>query len=208
MKSDCVRSTIRPSRLHANLDDSREEVKALKKELQLAKAEAKTDPMTRLANRRGFEDQLEALSVDPLTKDARHSLLIADIDKFKLINDTYGHIFGDKIIKVVAKTLDNLTKGKDIAARFGGEEFVVIMPQTGREGAGVEGERIRAVVADTPFDELPPGHQVTISAGVSILEHETMLNAEDLLRAADQALYEAKRSGKNRVVLAPEKGSQ
>ena len=81
------------------------------------------------------------------------------------------------------------------------------MPQTGREGAAVEGERIREIVAGTPFAELPADRPVTISGGISVLNHEKMLNAEDLLRAADQALYEAKRSGKNRVVVAPEEGN-
>ena len=87
-------------------------------------------------------------------------------------------------------------------------DAVVIMPQTGREGAEVEGERIRAIIANTPFREVPKEQPVTISAGVSILEHDVMLNAEDLLRAADQAMYEAKRNGKNQVVLAPDKGSK
>ena len=131
------------SSLHSNLDESREEVKVLKEELKLAKAEAKTDPMTRLANRSGFENQLETLGADPVAKDATHTLLIADIDKFKLVNDTYGHIFGDKIIKVVAKALDNLTKGKDIAARFGGEEFVVVLPDTTIDGGIAVSESIR-----------------------------------------------------------------
>ena len=85
---------------------------------------------------------------------------------------------------------------------------MVIMPQTGREGAEVEGERIRAIIANTGFREVPEEHRVTISGGVSILEHDVMLNAEDLLRAADQALYQAKRNGKNQVVIAPEKGSK
>ena len=191
------------SSLHANLDDSREEVKALKKELKLAKAEAKTDQMTRLANRRGFEDQLEALSGDPLTKDATHSLLIADIDKFKLVNDTYGHIFGDKIIKVVAKALDNLTKGKDIAARFGGEEFVVVLPDTTIEGGIAVSESIRRNIANGRIfnpktkEEI---QRVTISIGVTEFHLSEDINT--VIERADEALYRAKEGGRNRVEVA------
>ena len=110
-------------------------------------------------------------------------------------------------MKEIADRTMKCVRKSDLIARYGGEEFVVIMPQTGREGAEVEGERIRDIIAATPFQDTPPEYQVTISGGVSVLEYATMQNAEDLLRTADQALYEAKRSGKNRVVLAPEKGT-
>lgn len=189
--------------LHANLDESRDEVKALKEELKLAKAEAKTDPMTRLANRSGFEAQLETLRADPIAKHATHSLLIADIDKFKLVNDTYGHIFGDKIIKVVAKALDNLTKGKDIACRFGGEEFVVVLPDTNIEGGVAVSESIRQNIANGRIfnpktkEEI---QRITISIGVTEFELSEDINA--VIERADTALYRAKEGGRNRVEVA------
>ena len=167
-----------------------------------------TDGLTGLYNHRHFREHLQK----EFDRASRYKLplscMIFDVDDFKALNDTHGHLVGDLVLKEIADRAQRSVRKSDLIARYGGEEFVVIMPQTGRDGAGVEGERIRAIVADSPYDELPPGHRVTISGGVSILDHETMLNAEDLLRAADQALYEAKRSGKNRVVLAPEKGSQ
>src|SRR5690606_21601943 len=124
------------------------------------------------------------------------------------LNDTFGHLVGDQVLKEIAERTMKCVRKSDLIARYGGEECVVVMPQTGREGEEQEGERSRAIIANTPFHEVPQDHRVTISAGISILEHETMLNAEDLLRAADQVMYEAKRNGKNQVVVAPDKGSK
>ena len=191
------------SNLHSNLDESREEVKALKEELKHAKAAAKTDPMTRLANRIGFEDALEALRADPTTKSTTNTLLIADIDKFKLVNDTYGHIFGDKIIKVVAKALDNLTKGKDIAARFGGEEFVIVLPNATIDGGVAVSESIRRNIANGRIfnpktkEEI---QRITISIGVTEFHLDENINS--VIERADAALYRANEGGRNRVEVA------
>lgn len=166
-----------------------------------------TDGLTGLYNHRHFREHLQK----EFDRASRYKLplscMIFDVDDFKALNDTHGHLVGDMVLREIAERAQRSVRKSDLIARYGGEEFVVVMPQTGREGAEVEGERIRAVVADNPYGDLPPGKPVTISGGVSILDHETMLNAEDLLRAADQALYQAKRSGKNRVILAPEKGT-
>lgn len=191
------------SSLHSNLDASQEEVKALKEELQRAKAEAKTDPMTRLANRKGLEDELDILRADPDATAATHTLLIADIDKFKLVNDTYGHIFGDKIIKVVAKAFDNQTKGKDIAARFGGEEFVVVLPSTTIDGGIAVSESIRQSIANGRIfnpktkEEI---QRITISIGVT--EFDLTEDIDTVIERADAALYRAKEGGRNRVEVA------
>jgi len=167
-----------------------------------------TDGLTGLYNHRHFRDHLQK----EFERASRYRLplacMIFDVDDFKKLNDTYGHLTGDLVLKEIAERTLKCVRKSDLIARYGGEEFVVIMPQTGREGAAVEGERIRAIVSDSPFREVPDEHRVTISCGVSILEHDVMLNAEDLLRAADQSLYQAKRNGKNQVVVAPEKGSK
>ena len=188
------------SSLRSNLDESREEVKELKEELKRAKAEAKTDPLTRLANRKGFEDALETMRAASEVNTGTHTLLIADIDKFKLVNDTYGHIFGDKIIKVVAKALDNLTKGKDIAARFGGEEFVVVLPETDLNGGIAVSESIRQNIANgrifNPKTQVEI-QRVTISIGVT--EFDLAEDINTVIERADAALYRAKEGGRNRV---------
>ena len=167
-----------------------------------------TDGLTGLYNHRHFRDHLQK----EFERASRYKLplacMIFDVDDFKKLNDTYGHLTGDLVLKEIAERTQKCVRKSDLIARYGGEEFVVIMPQTGRDGAAVEGERIRAIIANTAFREVPEEHRVTISGGISILEHDVMLNAEDLLRAADQAMYEAKRNGKNQVVIAPDKGSK
>jgi diguanylate cyclase len=186
--------------LHSHLDQSREEVKRLKEELKRAKAEAKTDPMTALANRSGFKESLNLMCAEQEYHAATHSLLIADIDKFKNINDTYGHVFGDKIIKVVAKALEKLTKGKDITARFGGEEFVVVLPATDMKGGVAISESIRQNIQNGRIfnpkskEEI---QRVTISIGVTTFNISEDIEA--VIERADAALYRAKEGGRNRV---------
>jgi two-component system, cell cycle response regulator len=166
-----------------------------------------TDGLTGLYNHRHFRENLQ----QEFDRASRYKLplscLIIDVDDFKMLNDTYGHLVGDGVLKEIAARTMKCIRKSDLVARYGGEEFVVIMPQTGHDGAVVEGERIRDIIAATPFQDVPHEHPVTISGGISVLEHDTMLNAEDLLRTADQALYEAKRNGKNKVVIAPEEGT-
>ncbi|MCF6284889.1 MAG: sensor domain-containing diguanylate cyclase [Candidatus Hydrogenedentes bacterium] len=166
-----------------------------------------TDGLTGLYNHRHFREHLQK----EFDRASRYRLplacLIFDVDDFKKLNDTFGHLVGDNVLKEISTRTLRCVRKSDLVARYGGEEFVVIMPQTGREGAEVEGERIRAIIADAPYSGVPHEHPVTISGGIGILDHDTMLNAEDLLRAADQALYEAKRNGKNRVVTAVGEGT-
>ncbi len=159
-----------------------------------------TDGLTSLYNHRYFRDRLH----QELERAQRYRLnlscLIFDVDNFKQFNDTYGHLLGDSILKEIAARTQECVRKSDIVARYGGEEFVVIMPQTDLAGGLAEGERIRELIASRPFRDVPSGVQVTVSVGVGVLDHERMAVCEDLLKEADQALYEAKRTGKNKVV--------
>ncbi len=189
--------------LHKNLDESRREAESLRAELEKVRVEAKTDPMTRLANRKGFDDRLKTLEASDDFHSQPHCLLIADIDRFKSINDNYGHLFGDKIIKVVAKQLADLTKGKDLAARFSGEEFVILLPDTDLAGAAALCESIRSCIErgrvfNPKTDE--EINRVTISIGMTeLIRGESIDNT---IARADAALYRAKESGRNRVEIS------
>ncbi|MCB1746198.1 MAG: GGDEF domain-containing protein [Gammaproteobacteria bacterium] len=186
--------------LQAHLAESRRETERLREELQQVRMEARHDPLTGLANRAGFNDRVRELAADAEAAGQTHSLVMADIDKFKSINDTYGHLFGDKIIKVVAKAFANLTKGKDLAARFGGEEFVVLLPDTSLEDARALAENIRASIERGRVYNPKTGEEirrVTISLGVTELVAGEAIEAT--VERADEALYRAKTNGRNRV---------
>jgi diguanylate cyclase len=190
--------------LQRHLEESRREAEALREELAKARAEAKTDAMTGLANRKGFDEAIGKLRAAAERSLSDACLLICDIDKFKSINDTYGHLFGDKVIKAVADVLSKQTKGKDLASRFGGEEFVVLLPETDVEGAVAVAESIRSTIENSRVVRPKTGEEVrrlTISIGVTrFVEGEQV---KETISRADEALYAAKENGRNRVEVNP-----
>ncbi|NMG39129.1 PleD family two-component system response regulator [Chelativorans sp. ZYF759] len=162
---------------------------------------AVTDGLTGLHNRRYLDSHLKTLFDRAMNRRRPLSLMITDIDRFKGINDTHGHDAGDEILREFAARLRKNVRGIDLACRFGGEEFVVVMPDTDPELANIVAERIRAQIADKPFvvSSLAEPLSVTISIGVSGIKHSGD-SVEALMKRADKALYEAKNSGRNRVV--------
>ncbi len=159
-----------------------------------------TDALTGLHNRRYMETHLKSL-LDGARKSGRPlSVLVADIDFFKRVNDTYGHDAGDTVLKEFAARFRRNTRGLDLACRLGGEEFIIIMPDTDLRRAYQVGERLRACVAAEPFQiNSATQLRVTASVGIAALERADD-TAESLFKRADVALYAAKREGRNRVV--------
>jgi two-component system cell cycle response regulator len=159
-----------------------------------------TDPLTGLHNRRYMEGHLRTLVEAAAAKGRPLSLLVADIDHFKKINDTYGHDAGDNVLREFAARLRRNTRGIDLACRLGGEEFVIIMPDTEIERAMHVGERLRAYVAAEPFQANSDTRiRVTASVGIAMLERRDD-TPDTIFKRADNALYVAKREGRNRVV--------
>jgi two-component system, cell cycle response regulator len=159
------------------------------------------DALTGLHNRRYMEVHMKALMDAARTGGQPLSVVVIDVDRFKSVNDTHGHDAGDNVLREVARRIQRNTRGIDLACRLGGEEFVIIMPDTGTERARQVGERVRACIAGETFQadrELQVA--VTASVGVATLG-ETDTFAE-MFKRADRALYAAKRGGRNRVVAA------
>ena len=162
------------------------------------KSQAVTDSLTGLYNRRYFEEYLKKEVTRSLRQHQPFSIIGLDLDHLKQINDNNGHAFGDLAIKTVAQVLKNNARSIDTAARMGGEEFNVILPGVDSEGALIAAERIRKALETTELEVI--GH-VTASIGVAtFLEHAD--NMEDIMELTDQAMYESKRNGRNRVTLA------
>ncbi|RIK86303.1 MAG: PleD family two-component system response regulator [Hyphomicrobiales bacterium] len=164
---------------------------------------AVTDGLTGLHNRRYLDSHLATLFERARNRGRPLSLMITDIDRFKSINDTFGHDVGDEVLREFATRLRKNVRGIDLACRMGGEEFVVVMPDTDGQIAGKVAERIRAQIADTPFAVGEDGQTipVTVSVGVTAMMQGAD-TVEAMLKRADIALYEAKNGGRNRVVAA------
>jgi diguanylate cyclase len=186
--------------LEAQLQTSKQEVEKLNQEVESARAQALTDPLTSLLNRRGFESKALPIFTDPASKRNGFCMLMLDIDHFKKVNDTYGHLFGDKVICAIANTLKSKVKGQDAIARIGGEEFAVLLPETNIKGALAVAEQIRQAVENGKIrhhDSEEPIGGISISIGVA--SHREGCNLEALLDQADRALYTSKQSGRNRT---------
>jgi two-component system, cell cycle response regulator len=185
-----VRTQLRRKRCSDQLRDS------LSASVELAV----TDPLTGLSNRRYLETHLKALSEQAKSSARPLSVLVTDIDHFKSVNDTYGHAAGDDVLREVAQRLRRNIRGIDLVCRMGGEEFIIVMPDTAPERARLAGERVCSCIAAEPF-QIGPATQVrvTASVGLATLEHSGE-PLDSLLQRADEALYSAKRAGRNRVV--------
>jgi len=165
-----------------------------------------TDGLTGLYNHRHFHERLEEEFERARRYRVPLSCLMLDIDDFKQVNDTYGHLQGDNVLREMAARILRTVRKSDTVARYGGEEFVIIMPQTGAHGAAAEAERLRHVLGSAPYEGMPEEVRVTVSVGVAVLEQDAMRDCEAIIRVADGALYRAKHKGKNRIVVAGPEG--
>ncbi len=188
MKELLRRSTIVISEMH--------------RDLELARKEAVTDGLTGLANRKHFDLEIKHLTDAVLEEEnTTLSLLMLDIDHFKTFNDKFGHQVGDQVLKLLAKTLNDGVKGRDLACRYGGEEFSILLPDTNLDQSVHVAESIRKAISQKDIVNRSTGKhiaKVTISVGVS--EYNTGEKIDHFIERADKALYKAKERGRNQVI--------
>lgn len=170
---------------------------SVRKTLRRLHLERDLDPLTQLLNRRAFEESVA--SVQQQASSQPCSVLMVDIDHFKRINDTWGHDYGDQVLRNVGQCLREATRGTDLAARYGGEEFVLLLPRTSTTKAAHIAQRIQQQLARTGM-RLPDNTQLTMSMGISTMEPEESFFGA--FKRADQALYQAKNTGRDRICLA------
>ena len=183
----------------SKLEEQKAEIEKLRHELRRVKEEASVDPLTGLRNRRSFERALTEFFRDFRRFRYPFSVIMFDLDNFKSINDTYGHLAGDKVLREVGHILRNYLRAKDIAARTGGEEFAIILPGIMKDEAILVAERLRKVIANHSIDY--EGKKINMTASFGVVEMGDDIEApEDILKKADERLYTAKRTGKDKVV--------
>lgn len=203
-----VKSMLRLKALQDALIEKNRELDRANKELARKREEllalSRTDPLTSLSNRRYFEERLEEEFARARRYRSPLSLVMLDIDYFKRINDTFGHPFGDEVLRAVAQVTRARLREVDLLARYGGEELIALLPETSPADALIACERVREAIEalQLEYTSLDGNKRVvrcTASLGVASVPSPTLQTAEELLRAADECLYAAKGAGRNRV---------
>ncbi|MDE1932394.1 GGDEF domain-containing protein [Bradyrhizobium sp.] len=198
-------ATSRSSALEANFLQTTKDLDQIKDSLKEAEQHSNTDALTGLANRRALEAFLRAAQITAMEAGTPLSILMLDVDHFKQFNDGYGHQVGDQVLRLVAKVLQENVRDCDLAARFGGEELMAILPGAAID-AGIEvAERVRRRIADARLTRRTTGEEissVTVSMGVA--QFRMGETADGLIARCDKALYQAKRKGRNRTVRETE----
>ena len=186
--------------LELRLTATTRELEDLRRELETARHEATTDALTEIANRKAFDDALAAAMERARESGEPLCLLLADVDHFKHFNDAHGHLLGDRLLRFVARAFKESVKGQDLVARFGGEEFAVLLPATPLNGARTVAEHIRSTLAGQRLRRTDTDQSVgavTLSFGVARYRPDESVEA--FVSRADSALYLSKQQGRNRV---------
>jgi two-component system cell cycle response regulator len=188
----------RLTNLHRRLQAQQSELELLNQKLF---AQARLDPLTQVGSRRKLTEDLELVAAGVERYGERYCAVMCDVDHFKLYNDNYGHLAGDQVLQSVARALANGCRSGDQVYRYGGEEFLIVLPKQSLDGGHISAERLRSAVAAL---EIPhranPAKKVTVSMGVAV--HAPGQTTTTWLEHADAALYGAKRAGRNCVMSA------
>ncbi|PCH99309.1 MAG: GGDEF domain-containing protein [Alphaproteobacteria bacterium] len=205
MMSDTQKMMSENQSLEQKLKKSSTTMQALKTEMESVRKEAFTDGLTGIANRKKFDMEIELMMAEAREEKQPITLIIGDIDHFKSFNDTYGHQIGDQVLRLVARTFHDGVKGRDLPCRYGGEEFVILLPDTAVENGLKVADILREAVKSKEIRNRATGetiNSVTISMGVAQLgEGESV---KDWIERSDKALYRAKKKGRDRIEQAKE----
>jgi diguanylate cyclase len=194
-------ATTRASGLEANFVKASEELDKIGDSLKLAELHSNTDVLTGLANRRSLEAFLRTAQIAAMETGDPLSILMIDIDHFKTFNDSFGHQVGDQVLRLVAKVLQENVRSGDLAARYGGEELMAVLPGAGLDKCTDVAERVRRRISEARLTRRATGEEISsITVSIGVAQFRLGESAEALVERCDRALYQAKRSGRNRTV--------
>jgi diguanylate cyclase len=199
------KAATRASKLEVNLSEATRELDTIRDSLDQAERRAKTDTLTGLPNRRALDEFFRSAQMAAMENGRSLSVLLIDIDRFKNFNDNFGHGVGDQVLRLMANVLREQVRECDLAARYGGEELMVVLPGADLLACGVVAERIRSSIAECRLSRRTTGEvlpSITVSIGVA--EFRLGESMTELIERCDRALYRAKATGRNRVVTETE----
>jgi diguanylate cyclase len=205
LMNELGKAATRAAKLEAQFVEKSRELDVIRESLSQSEARARTDALTGLPNRHALEEFFRAAQTEAMEKDRPLSALLIDIDHFKRFNDNFGHVVGDQVLRLVAKALQAGVREHDLAARYGGEELIAILPGADLAVCTTVAERIRRTIAEGKIIRRSTGEElpgITVSIGVG--QFRLGESMEDLIDRCDRALYQAKKRGRNLVVTEHE----
>jgi diguanylate cyclase len=203
--AELSRATARASTLEKNFAASSQELDTIRNSLKEAEARSNTDALTGLANRRLLDDFLRSAQIVAMETGEPLSAFLIDIDHFKTFNDSYGHQIGDQVLRLVAKVLQENVRDHDLAARYGGEELIAVLPGANLEVCQRVAERLRHRISESRLTRRSTGKEIaSVTVSVGVAQFRLAESAEAMIERCDRALYQAKRSGRNKTVTENE----
>jgi diguanylate cyclase len=199
--AELSKAASRSSALEANFLQTTKDLDQIKDSLKQAEEHSNTDALTGLANRRSLEAFLRSSQIAAMEAGTPLSILMIDIDHFKKFNDSYGHQVGDQVLKLVGKVLQESVRDCDLAARYGGEELMAILPGAALETCAEAAERIRSRISEARLTRRTTGEEISsVTVSIGVAEFRMAESADGMIERCDRALYQAKRAGRNQVV--------
>ena len=199
------KATSRAATLEANFAATSEELDNIRDSLKAAEQRSNTDALTGLANRHSMDEFLRLAQIAAMEKDEALSVFLIDIDHFKKFNDDYGHQVGDQVLRLVAKVLQEGVREVDLAARYGGEELIAVLPGADLEACSSVAERIRRRIAEAKLTRRATGKEIgSITVSIGVAQFRLAESADAMIERCDRGLYQAKRLGRNRTVTETE----
>jgi diguanylate cyclase len=194
-------ATTRASSLEANFLETSEELDKIRDSLKLAEQHSNTDAITGLANRRALEEFVRSAQIATMETGESLSVLMIDIDHFKKFNDSFGHQVGDQVLRLLAKVLQETVREGDMAARYGGDELMAVLPGVPVESCAEVAERIRRRISEARLTRCATGEEISsVTVSIGVAQFRLAESAEMMIERCDRALYQAKRSGRNRTI--------